>query len=362
MRRAILLGCWLFALSGCSSVAYYAQSARGQAALLSAARPIDQVVGDPRTSAAVRERLSALPELRRFAVSELALPHSGSFRRYAALDREAAVWSLVAAPPDGLQPREWCYPVVGCASYRGYFSHDAALEHAERARRDGWDVAVDPVPAYSTLGWFDDPLPSTVIDWPLADIAGLVFHELAHEALYLAGDSAFNEAYASVVEHEGRRRWLQSRGDEAQRRQADERDRRRADFLQLLSDTRMQLTALYASSTTDRAALRTGKVRILGELQQRYRLQKVEWGGYAGYDWWFARPLNNAHFASISTYSDWQPALSAMLRQLGGRMDAFHTACRRLATLPAAVRARYLDRLAPGSRGVPHTASVAAAD
>ena len=330
-------------LGGCSSLSYYAQSVRGHLGVVAASRPLEDVMADPDTAAGVRQRLAELPALRRFAVAELALPESDSYRLYADVRREALVWSVVAAPVDSLAPREWCYPIVGCASYRGYFRREAADAYAARLREAGWDVAVEPVPAYSTLGWFSDPLPSTVIEWPLSDIAALVFHELAHEALYLAGDSAFNEAYATLVAQEGVRRWLERHGTAAQRDAWQRRQRQRRGFLDLLSGARARLAALYGSDLP-RAQMLKEKAAVFASLRDDYVALKQHWGGRA-YDRWFARPLNNAHLASIGTYHGLEPAFRRLLLQSGNDMAAFHAACRKLASLSAAERAAEFERL-----------------
>ena len=321
-------------LAGCGSLSYYAQSIRGQLGVMAASRPVDEVLADPSTAPGVQQRLARLPELRRFAHERLALPASSSYRRYADVGRQAMVWSVVAAPADSLEPRQWCYPVIGCASYRGYFSEQAAQTYASDLAGEGWDVAVEPVPAYSTLGWFSDPLPSTVIDWPITEIAALLFHELAHERLYLAGDSAFNEAYASVVEQEGVRRWVAAHGSAGQRVDHRRQLARRSDFLELLEVTRGRLQALYAKGLPREETL-AAKAVILAGLGEEYAALKDAWGGHAGYDRWFGRPLNNAHLASIGTYHRLEPAFRQLLQQLGGDMAAFHAACASLAELPA---------------------------
>jgi predicted aminopeptidase len=331
-------------LSACSSVGYYLHTAAGQMDVIAASRPVEDVLLDPRTTPAERRRLERLPEVRQFAVDVLGLPASGSYRLYASVGRDALVWSVVAAPFDSLQPRSWCYPVVGCASYRGYFSPEAATRFAEGLRRDGWDVAVEPVPAYSTLGWFSDPLPSTVIDWPLSNIAALVFHELAHEALYVPGDSAFNEAYASLVEREGIRRWLLHHGSAQERVQHAQWERRRRDFLQLLERARTRLDGIYAAGLPS-SVLQERKERVFEDLRAEYAAIKVRWGGHPGYDRWFDRPLNNAHLASVDTYSALLPAFGGLLQLLDDDMRAFHAACGAIAALPAARRQVYLERL-----------------
>lgn len=340
-----LLGVVLaLSLGGCSTVSYYAQAVRGQLDVVAASRPVDDVLADDATGPGVRERLTRLAELRHFAVEELHLADSGSYRDYADLDREAMVWSVVATPWDSLVPRQWCYPVIGCASYRGYFDRAAAEGYARDLTDAGWDVAVEPVPAYSTLGWFDDPLPSTVIHWPLADIAALLFHELAHETLYVADDSAFNEAYATLVEREGVRRWLQRFGTEQARHARLLHEQRRVDFLRLLDGTRLRLQLLYDGGA-EPVELAARKQVIIAELQRDYLDQKAEWDGYSGYDRWFGRPLNNAHFASVSTYNALLPALERLLHKAGGDLSRFHAECRELADLSVEERHARLQAL-----------------
>ena len=331
-------------LAGCSSLGYYGQSVHGQLGVMAASRPIDEIIVDPDTPESVRSRLEALPLLRQFATTDLALPESSSYRLYADVKRDALVWNVVAAPVDSLTPRRWCYPVIGCANYRGYFNQQAAQEFAAGLGAEGWDAAVEPVPAYSTLGWFNDPLPSTVIDWPLAEIAGLLFHELAHETLYVKGDSAFNEAYATVVEEEGVRRWLSRYGDQQQRDEHALRQRRRRELLQLLAGTRGQLRRLYATDL-ERADLLQKKADTFRRLQLAYIELKQDWGGYSGYDRWFNRPLNNAHLASINTYHALVPAFRVVLHRAGGDMAAFHASCARLAEKPEAERKLLMDAL-----------------
>jgi predicted aminopeptidase len=260
------------------------------------------------------------------------------------VQREALVWNVVAAPVDSLTPRKWCYPVLGCAAYRGYFDKQAAHDYAADLAGEGWDTAVEPIPAYSTLGWFSDPLPSTIIDWPLPDIAGLLFHELAHEALYIKGDSAFNESYATVVEKEGVRRWLISHGDAQQRGERLLQERRWLEFLRLLEQMRQRLADLYAKDA-ERNELLARKRAVFQLLQEEYAELKQAWGGYAGYDRWMNRPLNNAHLASISTYHALEPAFRRILNQFDGDMSAFHAACAEIGSTPAAERSVIMSDL-----------------
>lgn len=340
----LVLAVLTLAVSGCSSVSYYAQSIRGQMGVIAASRPTVDVIADPVTDASLRQRLAEVGPLRQFAVDELGLPDSGSFRHYADVQREAMVWSLVAAPADDLTPREWCFPVVGCTAYRGYFDREAARAHADALQAEGWDTTVEPVPAYSTLGWFDDPLPSTVIHWPLPDIAGLIFHELAHETVYADDDSGFNEAYATVVEKEGVRRWLTARNDPVALAEYAVQEQRRLQFLGLLADTRQQLTELYASRPT-KDELTARKQAIFVELRTAYAQLKQRWQGYTGYDRWFSRPLNNARLASVNTYYRLEPAFRRLLALAGNDMTRFHAATRQLAAEDEAQRSRCIGSL-----------------
>lgn len=347
MRRILLLAAVVL-LGGCASAAYYAQSIRGQIGVMAASRPIDAVLDDPRTPGRVRRILTRVPAMRRFAVAELGLAASDSYTLYADVRREAMVWSVIAAPADSLRPREWCFPVAGCTSYRGYFDRRAARDYAARLAADGWDVAVQAVPAYSTLGWFSDPLPSTVVDWPLADIAGLVFHELAHETLYVPDDTAFNEGYATVVENEGVRRWLRLHGGPRERARRVEKERRRAEIRQLLDAARARLAALYASPPA-RAALLARKRAVFAKLRADYATLTQTWDGDAEYDRWFDRPLNNAHLAAADIYHAREPALRRLLQALDGDMEAFQAACRRIAAMDEPRRHAVLDALEQGA-------------
>jgi predicted aminopeptidase len=328
--------------AGCANLGYYAQAVQGHLDLLGRRQEIQALIADPATPAERRERLELVLELRAFASRELGLPDNPSYRSYVELERPAVVWSLVAAPQFSLQPHQWCYPVIGCASYRGYFRRLAAEREAEALAAEGLDVTLEPVPAYSTLGWFDDPLPSTVIDWNEPELAGLIFHELAHQRLYFPGDSGFNEAFASLVEQVGVERWLAARGDpQALARQRLMRERRSA-FVDLLLASRGRLQALYAGDLAPEP-MRARKAEEFARLRREYRALRRAWGGYAGFDTWFARaPLNNARLASLATYQALIPALEALLADQGGDLEVFYQACGELKQLDPAQRRRAL--------------------
>jgi predicted aminopeptidase len=319
-------------LSGC----YLLQAAAGQAAVLSRSAPIERVVADPRTTQATRAQLELAQRARAFAVRELGLPDGKSFRSYARLGRPYAVWNVVAAPEFAVEPRRWCYPVAGCVAYRGYFDESRARAEARRLARRGDDVTVGGVATYSTLGWLADPLFDTMLAWGEPRLVGTIFHELAHERLYVADDSEFSEAFASVVEQEGLQRWMLSQGDAAgleRRRAALERD---AAFAALLRAGRERLARLYASGAATEQ-LRADKQREFGRLKFEYGRLRALWNGDAGYDWWFGRPLNNAHLAAVATYHDCVPGLRRELAA-SGSLESFYARAQELARMPLAAR------------------------
>lgn len=323
------------AMAGCSTLGYYAQSVGGHLDIVRRARPVDDWLVDNGTPAALRERLALARQMRDFAVRELQLPDNRSYRRYADLQRSAAVWNVVAAPELSLELKRWCFPVVGCVGYRGYFKRADADEMGTALKAEGLDVDVYGVAAYSTLGRTDwlggDPLLNTFILWPEMELARLIFHELAHQVAYAAGDTMFNESYATAVERLGGERWRQQRGLSAADDQAYER--RRHEFRALGARTRTKLDTLYRSGQNDDQK-RAGKARILDEMRAELaRLKKDSWGGYAGYDAW-ARRANNATLGVQAAYDELVPAFERMFEQEGRDFARFHAAARRLAALP----------------------------
>lgn len=322
-------------LGGCESVGYYGQAVHGHLALMASRQPIDALLEDP--AATSRERLALVLEVRDFATGALALPDNGSYRSVVPTPDEGVVWSVVATPRYSLAPRTWCFPLAGCTSYRGYFDRAQAEAYAGALAAEGLDVTVDSVPAYSTLGWFDDPLPGGVLRWPDHDIAAIVFHELAHQRFYVKGDSAFNEAFATVVAEEGVARWLARRDDAAAIAAWEGGQRRRQEFVALLLETRAGLAALYASDAAE-AELQAGKERLFDALRARYAALEASWDGAPGFGHWLARPLNNARLAAVATYRERLPAFRALLRCVGGDLPAFYATVERIAALPAAER------------------------
>ena len=333
-------------LVACTEVGYYAQCARGHFEVMRRCQPIEQLLADPTLPATRRAQLQAISTARDFASTALALPDNASYRKFADLERPYVVWNVVAAPEFALEARRWCSPVAGCVSYRGYFDENDARNEAAQLATQGFETDVYGVQAYSTLNWFDDPVLNTFLDGPPLRAAALVFHELAHQVVYVADDSRFNEAFARTVELEGVRRWLAAHGtaDEWQRYQ--EQQGRAAEFHRLLLQTRDRLAALYGRDL-DAGAMRTAKASILAETAQAYADLKAAWGGYAGYDAWMARGLNNARFASLGTYHDLVPAFQGLLSATAGDLPAFYAQVRALGSLPSNERLARLDGYVP---------------
>jgi predicted aminopeptidase len=343
VKAALLLSA-LLVLAGCSHISYYAQAINGQLEIGRKAAPIDEVLADPATDQKVAEKLQLVRRARSFASQELGLPANATFQSYANLHRPFVVWNVFAAPEFSVTPMEWCFPIAGCVAYRGYFSEAAAQEAGAELRAEGLDVFVAGIPVYSTLGWFDDPVLNTFIGYPEAELVGILFHELAHQVVYVPGDSVFNESFATSVEEEGVRRWFERANDPAAYaayRQAQ--DRKRA-FTGLLVRTRDRLAAVYEQPESSEQR-KQGKARILEEAKNEYAVLKQGWGGYAGYDKWFTEtPLNNAKLVSATLYADRVPAFSALLAQAAGDLPRFYETVRALAQLPMPEReARLFD-------------------
>ena len=332
--------------AGCAQLAYYAQATQGQFGVMSSAKPIDTWLADPNTSADLKQRLLRAQEIRRFAVNELGLPNNGSYTRFADLKRPYVLWNVIATPELSMKPVQWCFPVAGCVDYRGYYQKAQAQGFATELRTQGYDVRVSGVPAYSTLGWFDDPILSTFIAYPEAEVARMLFHELAHQVAYAPGDTPFNEAFATTVEGIGVQRWLDLHGNDQIRERYRVFQQRKCEFVMLLSAHRKQLEAIYAGNHTDDEK-RARKAMIISSLQHSYRtLKHDQWGGYSGYDIWFDEPITNAHFVLVATYEELVPAFQALFAQ-SGSLPKFYDNVRALAKQDKAERMRRLAKLLP---------------
>ena len=347
-------------LPGCASTHYYWQAVSGHLSLMQAARPIDDWLQDAQAPERLKTRLALAARMRAFAAQQLHLPDNPSYLRYADLQRPAAVWNVVAAPALSLKAQQWCFPVAGCVSYKGYFSEAQARQVAQELQAQGLDAAVLAVPTYSTLGWLNwaggDPLLNTFIGYPEGELARIIFHELAHQVVYVAGDTAFNESYATAVERLGGQAWLAQAGDEV-RAQFAVHEARRRQFRQLALALRRELAELYgepanlldeepaapdrraappARSAAERQHLLARKESAFERFRLRYAELRAHWGGYAGYDAWVARS-NNAALAAVADYEDLSPAFEALFHQAGS-WPRFHQEVQRLARMPRAER------------------------
>jgi predicted aminopeptidase len=289
------------------------------------------------------------------------LPDNASYKQYADLGRQYVVWNVFAAPEFSLEPVQWCFPFAGCVGYRGYFSETEAEQFARELAAERRDVYVGGVAAYSTLGWFADPILNTFAHYPDVLLARLIFHELAHQVVYVADDSVFNESFAVTVEREGLRRWLARNGTDNDREVFKLMSTRREGFVRLLGTYRERLAALYKSGLAP-DPMRAGKQRIFAEMDVDYRRLKAEWGGFAGYDRWFSQKPNNAHFVSIAIYTQMVPAFEALLQQSGGDLARFYAAVRQLAVLPREQRSTRLKALRENAPSIADGSEHAAAD
>jgi predicted aminopeptidase len=330
----VLLGSGLalgvLALSGCSQIAYLAQAAVGESQLLLQARPLAEVIADPATSAETRRQLKLALDVRRFASERLGLPDNRTFTSYTDLGRPYLVWNVFTAPPLAAELRTFCFPIAGCVPYRGYFSLAAAESEAARLRTAGDDVSVGGVSAYSTLGRLPDPIPSSLLrGGGGANDGGLIrtiIHELAHQVVYVPGDTSFNESFAVAVETVGARRYAQERGLPAPDQSVAQARAKAVNAL--LLETRSQLAAVYASALPD-AEKRSRKTGVLDEARSNYAALKADWNGYGGYDSWFSdapNGLNNALLGSVAAYADHVPQFLALLERRGGDFQAFYNA------------------------------------
>ncbi len=344
-RRMTLASLLLVAvLCGCSSLSYYSQAVGGHVEVMMAARPISEVIADPACDPALRRQLEEVREMRNFASRELALPDNDSYRSYADLRRSFVAWNVFAAPEFSLRTETWCMPIVGCVGYRGFFSEGDAQAFARQLREQGFDAFVGGIPAYSTLGYFNDPVLNTFLRSGTANVARLIFHELAHQVLFAEGDTVFNESFATVVEEEGLRRWL-ARGDKAQPAPGAATPRMRKEgFVDLVTSYRGKLEAVYASDLPA-SAKRSAKAQVLAEMQAAYLQAQEAAGAPPVYRKWFEQDLNNAKIASLGLYTQLSPAFEALLKEEDYDLPRFYARVAALATLPYAERHAALNRI-----------------
>lgn len=345
LLRLSLLIPLFWAVTGCNSLNYYAQTVNGGLQVLLKRKPIDKVLQDPAVDAEVKESLRQILVMRDFAVREIALPDNDSYRSYTDLQRDYVVWNVVATEELSIEARRWCFFIVGCFSYKGHFSEQQAQSLAQELTAKGLDTYVYGVDAYSTLGWFDDPVLNTMLKRTDTRMARLIFHELAHQKVFVRNDSAFNEAFASTVERFATERWLEAGhgGTVDEFRAALQRE---DEFIDLLLQTRAKLETLYASGGAQQE-LRATKQQIFSELIEGHRSLKQHWQCDKCYNTWFDKDLNNARLALVATYRHWIPAFEAVLRQERGDIKKFYQRVKEIADLPQSERYQRLQALLP---------------
>jgi predicted aminopeptidase len=346
----VVLFCTL-GLGGCADLRYYMQSVGGHLHMLQAARPVEQWLDDTTVTPDLKARLVLAQRIREFAVRELQLPDNASYQRYADLHRRSVVWNVVAAPELSLKLKTWCFPVAGCVGYRGYFDEAQAHDEAQTLGADGLEVSVYGVPAYSTLGWMNwaggDPLLNTFIQYPEGELARMIFHELAHQVLYVKDDTGFNESFATAVERLGGKRWLSLHGSVLARKEYAEFDARRRQMRALARATRTRLAEIYKLNQP-LAPVSQAQMAMKNEAMQNFRDDyarlRSSWGAYAGYDAWVAG-ANNAAFAAQAAYDELVPAFETLFERQGRDWQRFYDAVRQLAQMPAAERTRVLKQI-----------------
>lgn len=347
-RFAMIVGqvTWL---SACANLSYYAQAVGGHFEVVHRAQPISRIVANPDTDPKLKHSLSKVVQMREFASRELKLPDNLSYTSYADLERPYVVWNVFASPELSLKLKKWCFVQVGCVNYRGFFSQADAERHAEELRKEGYDVYVGGIRAYSTLGWFSDPVLNTFIGYSEMNLARLIFHELAHQVVYVPGDSVFNESFATAVEQEGVRRWFESNGSTLEQTALTARQEREAVFVELIFSHRKRLQALFQSDVSD-TEKRIRKARIFEELREEFSHLKTERAEFSSYDQWFAQPLNNALLATVSIYTLLVPAFQAILQQHDRDMARFFDTVARISKLPEHERNLILQKAVEGDQ------------
>jgi predicted aminopeptidase len=337
LSRLCLVIALLTALSGCGTL-YVMQAAGGEWQVMRARKPIDKVLADPGTPQTLRDTLTEVRAAREFASRELKLPDNRSYRTYADMKRPYVVWNVVATPEFSVHPKQWCFPIAGCVAYRGYFVERRARNFASDLSKRGFDVTLDGVPAYSTLGKFADPVLSTMLPYGPDELAAIIFHELAHQLLYVKNDTQFNEAFATTVENAGLERWLTLNGRADRIRKLRKDSSREREYVDLFDGTRARLAKLYASGEPV-AALREQKARVFATLATAIRtLEKQQGLKSSVYDEWLKEGLNNARLASEANYYDCVPGFERLLAQQDNDLPRFYAAAKELARLPIAER------------------------
>lgn len=333
-------------LGACSTGAYFWQATTGHLKVLASAKSIDTVLATPDTPVKLRTQLEYVQQIRAFSVTRLGLPDNRSYRSYADLNRPYVVWNVVAAPPDSLTLNTWCFPLTGCISYKGFYKEEDAARLGNSLRDEGFDVAVLGVPAYSTLGFTPDPVLNTFVYFPAGELARLIFHELAHQVVYIANDTMFNESFATAVEELGVNEWLNEEGNAPLRAPYEVFDKRRAEFRLMLARAQDDLKIIYSDpALAGSGRVLLAKAKRLDQLRAEYSDLKASWGGWAGYDRFMADDLNNAKLGVSGLYTQHVPAFKALFVHCNSSFPAFYEAVDSLGAKPEAERDALLQAM-----------------
>jgi predicted aminopeptidase len=333
-------------LTGCESIGYYKQVISSQIAILNKRQPIHEILDNPDTPEKLKEKLRLVMDIRAFARDELFLPVKDQYLSFVELERPYAGWNIWATPEFSFTPKTWCYPIIGCAVYRGYPSKKDAFDYGHKLETQGYDVYIGGVVTYSTLGWFDDPVFNTFIYRSDIRIAALIFHELSHHIFYVSDDTTFNESFAIAVEQESLRRWLATKDNLNASEDYKMNYRRQQQFIELVAKYRKELEMLYAKDLS-LPEKRHAKAAVFEKLKDEYRLLKKHWGGYSGYDLWINQKMNNAKLISISTYHDLVPAILELLKACNNDLKVFYKKCQNLSKKSKQERLAYLEKYYP---------------
>ncbi len=333
----------ILSLSGCSTVSYYSQSAKGHLSLMVKRKPIAQLLKDDSVSEQRKKELKLVQEIRTYASERLKLPNNGSYTKFVELHRKAVTWNLVVTPKYSMTPSQWCFPIIGCISYKGYFSEHKATSEAKQLAALGYDTFVAESTAYSTLGWFNDPVVSTMLDHGVLLTAETIFHELAHQRVYHKSDSDFNEAFASAVGQVGTRLWLKEKHPKSLAAY-DDYLKKQQQFIGLLLATTEKLKKLYKIKMSD-AETEKKKQAIIKGLKLQYTKLKKSWGGYNAYDAWFDKPINNARLALVGVYFQQIPIFVRVLESYHGDFERFYKEMKKLEKYTKEERNQRLKKL-----------------
>ena len=327
--------------NSCTTLSYYQQSISGHLEIMQKSRPIALILTESDIAPELRNRLQQVIAIRKYASAVLFLPENNSYSTYVDLGRQHVIWNVVATPEFSLEPLNWCYLIVGCLTYRGYFSKAEAERYSQELKDGGYDVYIAGVTAYSTLGWFADPVINTMLQYDSTFLARVIFHELAHQLIYFADDTEFNEAFADMVAEYGVRRWLQDNNLIKESTEFEQTLARENEFNQLVFKYKAELETLYQSNQ-DKDELRRQKQVVFEKMYRDYEQLQISWHGPDDYKSWFSSGVNNAKLALILTYKNLVPGFNDILIRYDYDLRQFYRMVTKLADCDKTARRQFL--------------------